>query len=356
MKRNLVVTAALICAVWFADDAQAEFSENVRQALQEAVADARAAMEEGGLPAQKTISLLPLGGDQARYVEGLLKNAVTAAGLTYVEGGDDPLWDEVLEEVEWDERKADMLDPATLVTFGKLKGTQLLMYGVIRSASESGQKVFVEIELHLSSIETKEHVWGGVFAKRFYVPGQVTGIIDLDQAVREVLRNAVEKGAAGLGSSGKIAEIRTVAVVPLAGDIDGYVRGLAENMLSQTKLYPKNLDVGTLAEARQLLRDQPKQADALLYGAVRDLSRKVQDVQPFKTTYEINAEVQLRIQSASTGEILWSATLSGQGEDVETTSLWEAFLANRRIVLWAAGGLAALMVLGMFFRATRRAR
>ncbi|MEI6515085.1 MAG: hypothetical protein WCO77_03830, partial [bacterium] len=83
----------------------AQKSDEIRQALRMAVADARQAMEASGLKKLGTISLLPIKNDQDNYFSGLLKNAISEAGLTYVEGKDDPFWSKVLEEVEWDERK-----------------------------------------------------------------------------------------------------------------------------------------------------------------------------------------------------------------------------------------------------------
>lgn len=99
---------------------RAQVGDTMRQALQQAVDEAKASMQAAGLPAEN-VSLLPIQGDQNGYVKGLLKNAATAAGLSYVEHGGDPLWDAILSEIEWDERKGDMLDQSTLVKFGQLQ-------------------------------------------------------------------------------------------------------------------------------------------------------------------------------------------------------------------------------------------
>lgn len=339
--------------------AQAAFTEAQRQALQLAMDAAQESLSVAGIP-QENISLLPIGNDEDRYVEGLLKNVVTDAGLSYVEHGSDPLWDAILAEIEWDDRKKDMLDPTTLVKFGQLKGTQMLMYGTVREVRETTDRVFAEVELHLTSVTTKQHVWGGVFARRFYLPGRVEGIVDLDPAVRAVLQDAFAGAADSIRDSSKLQAIKTVVFVPLAGDVDGYVKSLTENMLAETPLNPMEMDVMSLAQARMMLRDKPGVADAVLFGAVRDLSRELKHDEPLKKTYEIHAEVQLTLQASPSGEVLWSRTLRAEGLDEEVITgqeaAWNVWKTNPGIVMIIAGVVVGLMILGMFFKAVSRPR
>ncbi len=361
MKSNFRFrSVALALLVGLAATTQAAYDENVRQALQSTMDDAGQSLQKASLPA-KTVTVLGLIGDQDRYVEGLLKNSITTAGLTYVDGKalGTAWFDAVAVAMEQMERKGDFLDPESLVELGKLKMTQLLLYGFVRQADVSGKRVLVEVELHLSSLETRQHLWGGTFSKRFYLPGSTIGIIsqdDLSEQVRATIKEALAKAVTGLKSSPKLADIRSVAVVPLAGDIDGYVLGLVNDALSQTQLYPKQLDIGTLGEARQLLRDQPQQADAVVYGAVRDLSRKLDEESPMSKRYKINAELQLQIQSAKTGEILWSSTLNAVGEEVDKLNGWEFVQQNSRAFMIGGGILLGLIVLKMFVGSMTRAR
>jgi len=356
----LSLIIAALAPLLFALDCDASFDEEVRQALQLAVQDVQKSLSSAGLPAGPGISLLPLRNDQDKYVEGLLKSAVTTAGLTYVEGKSDPFWDEVLKEIEWDERKADILDPATLVTFGKLKATKMLMYGTVRETTVTGQKVFVELELHLSSIETKKHLWGGNFARRFYRPGEVEGLVSLDADLRTLLQELFEREAISLGQVDKLKTIKNVALVPIAADIDGYIQGLVESMLTRTNLTPMDLDVHTLSEARALLRDKPGQADAILYGAVRDLSRRLKRKELMKKTYEVSAEIQLKIQAAPGGEILWSETLTKTQEKVEEKTGEEAavgfFEKHPMIVVLIIVGIVVLILGVLYMRGAKRPR
>ena len=328
------MTAIAAALAVLATEGHAQETDEVRQAIRMAVADARQSMEASGLRKLGTISLLPLKRDQDAYVEGLLKNAISDAGLTYVEGRDDPLWDDVLKEVEWGERKSDILDQSTLAKFGRLKATKVLLYGALREASVEGQRVFVEIELHASSVETKQHVWGGTFARRFYKPGVVEGILSADQLPSE-LRDVLKKGfldqaASSLArASSKLKSIRTVAVIPLAGDMDQYISGLTRDMVTQSNdLTVKNLDATTLAEARTILRDPARGADAILYGAVRDVSQRLVREWPMSKIYEVSTETQLYIESAN-NEILWSTTISAKGEYSRSVTVWTWITQHR---------------------------
>ena len=363
MKRHLCILAFSAALAGALTTASAAFPEEVRQALRLATADIQAALASSGLPKDATIAILPVKRDVEDYAIGILKNATTGAGLQCVEGKEDPFIQEVFKEIEWDERKDDLLDPATLARFGKLKAPKLLMYGVVREASGGNGRGYAEIEVHVSSIETKQHLWGQVFGRRFYSAPDLVGLVDLDPAVRQLIRDSFDRGATALKASAKLKDTRTVAIVPLAGDMDRFITGLAESMVSKTQLLPKQLDIATLGEARALLRDNPQAADALLYGAVRDLSRKLLSRYPDRVEYQISSAVQLSIQDAKTGIVLWSDLIEGQGTDTTTLSWWEMtqrysplVLARKWYVLVPLLAFAGLVVLLLFFRLLRRAR
>lgn len=352
MKHRIILLALSVLTL----AAAGAGANEVRQALQAAAEEARASLTAADIPRDQTISVLPLANDPGRYLEGLLKMAVTNAGLIYVEGREDPFWDAIMAEVEWDERKMDMLDESTLTTFGRLQSTQLLLYGTIREARETARSVYVEVELHLSSIATKRHLWGDLIAIRYYKPGQTIGIVDLNPALRDLLREAFERETAALSSAPRLSGINRVALGPVAGDLDGYIRGLAENLLSRANVIPAQLDATTLGEIRQILRDRPQTAEAVLTGAVRDLSRTLRREEPLRNIFETRAEVQLRVESAADGSILWSQTIAAVGEDIDAVSLWTFLMANLPIVVTIAGALLALIVFILFLNAMRRSR
>lgn len=336
-----------------------------REALRNAAGQAAAALAAADVAGVKTIALLPLGRDVDGVLAGALKGALSAQKLACVEAKDDPFFEEIMKQVEWDERQEDMLDEATITRFGKLQSGQLLLYGWVRQYDVSQRRAYAEIELHLSSVETKRHLWGGSFASRAYLDAGDKGIVGLDETSRELLRQIFAAASQSLAASAKTAALRSVAIVPLAGDVDRYATGLAVGMFSNhPSLSPRDLSVATLAEAVDLLRADPSRADALIYGAVRDLSSSLVKEDVFRgNTYRYHAEVQLRIQTAK-GDIVWSDTLPASAEVQETVDFWTALaqwlISHTRQIVLAVGCvlvlLVVLVVFRLFFRAVSRPR
>lgn len=361
-KINSLLLAGLLLAA--GSTARADLPTEARQAMQMAATDIQSALTHAdGIPKDQTIAILPIRGDDSGYVGGILKNALTDAGLKCVEGKDDQFVQEIFKEVEWDERKNDILDTNTVAKFGAQQGAKLLMYGFVREATGGAGRGFIELELHVSSIETKKHLWGNVFSKRFYDAQSAAGPVNIDAHTRAALHEFYDRVSASLKASGKLANIHSVVIVPLAGDDDEYMTGLMENAVTATQLSSRRLDVKTLAEARELLRDDPKAADAIIFGAVRDISRRKLNDYPDRTEYEINSSVQITIQRAPAAEVLWSETVETSGKDIVIVSWWEMVqkygplvLLHKKIVLYPVVAFVALLLLWMFFRTLRRAR
>jgi hypothetical protein len=362
-KRLLCGFTLTASVLLFNKPAFAAYPEEVRQALRLCADDIQTALAGSPLPKNLPVAILPVSGDEDAYVIGLLKNAATGAGLACVEGKEDPFWNELVKEIEFSERKGDILDPATLTKFGQLKSAKLLMYAVVRDTAAGNGSGYAEIEVHVSSIETKQHLWGKVFARRFYNSPDVKGLVNLDPDMRELIQKSFDRAATNLNAAAKLKDIRTVAVVPLAGDMDGFISGLVVSMVSKTQLVPKQLDTATLGETRALLRDNPQAADAILYGAVRDLSQRELNKYPDRIEYETISAVQLTIQDAKTGNILWSDLIEAQGTKTTVLSWWEMVrlygplvLARKWYVLVPLLVLGGLVVLALFFWMMRRAR
>lgn len=333
------------------------FEEPVRQALQGAATDVQSALSAASaVPAGKPVAVLPIPGDDARYVEGLLKNAVTAAGKTCVVDNDDDSAElrRIYAEFAWDERKADMLDAATLDRFGKLKSTKVLLTTFLRACDKSASHVFVELELHAYSIETKEHLWGGTFAKRFYLPGENApeGLSEIPAEVRDVMREKlVAKLVESLKSQKKLSTVKSVALVPFAGDFDQYATYLFRDAVTKTALTPRDLAFKTEGEARSLLHDKPAQADALSLGALRGLSRTKIASAPWFFEWRVDAELQAAIENTENGDVLWSATIAADETYRALDGKW-----IQKTVPVALGVLVALILVGCFLKAATRAR
>lgn len=333
-----------------------------RAAAREAATD----LAKSGVLAGKTVTVLPFLGDQAAYIEGALKNELTAAKVAVVEGSDSPLWEEVLKEIAWSEHKADMLDPKTLVTLGKLQGTQFLLYGMVRDAGDDGRKVYIELELHLVAVETKRHVWGKTSIGRAYRhtgDGEaIEGMMELEEAGRALLQKTVESGIVSLQGAMAQRKNVTVAVLPVAGDMDRYITELTKQMLTQAGVAVRELDAATLGDAQIQVTEKPELAGAFLTGALRDLYkqpvRETMDGIEFKT----GAEIQLKIQDAKTGAILWADTLRASGtllekkQNVAEAAAVRTMRDKPHYLGWGFAALGGLLALGFIFRRLTRPR
>ncbi len=367
MKKAISALAALALAA-AAARADGKGDANIlRQTVDATFRDVQAAFAAAPVPADKTVAVLPVAGDKGLLFAGRLKNAITAAGRKCIEDKDDPAFGEILKEIAWDERKEDVLDGATVQKFGRLLAAQVLVTASVRAMESNERYAYFEIELHATEIATKRHLWGSVFAKHVYAPefkdaGRAEGIpAPLRDAIAKDMRAKIE---ASLKGAPKLASVKKAAILPLPGDVKGYVLSVVRDAFSGTSISPANLDVATLGEARIRLRDSPGDADAVLYGSVRDLSERAMPVSPSGgTNFQYRAEVQLRLERPD-GTVLWSDTVQVSAEHAEKPGMWGALCAWFPVlkekpwlaVAVPAGVVVALAVLAMFLRAVTRPR
>lgn len=375
MKKLLTLLLAVAAFPLFAAGLN---DEGVRQAVYGALDQAKIALKTAPF-GNKTVAILPFPGDKSGLFTGKLKNQLTELGFTCVEGKEDPMWNEIIKEIAWDERKDDILDPATLVKFSKLKAAQILLYGKVVTIDRNDERVYVEIELHATDIATKQHIWGGTFAARIYKGRDIQGIISLDNDLRALLKKNFAAAKESLQSpecAGKLDKVQSATVIPLAGDIDEYMTGLAIEMLTATKHMPKRPTIPSLSQLRAFARSEQVPADAAFYGAVRDLRKtvpavKAVDEKTMRETYTVSADIQLFLEDLKTGIILWSKTIT-ISEDISSdrdmtrderkaarkekredigNSFEDALINNWWKYLLGIVGIVILLFLGMFVKA-----
>ncbi len=346
--------AMLVCAAGMTGRANVALEDARDQAAQGAVAKAQTALAGVTAARDRTVAVLPIAGGRDLGIDGRLRAALTAAGFSVVDAREE-LWDEIVEAIERGERRLDILDERTLVQFGRLREYQVVLYGQVVERIEPGRMVYAEIELHLSSLETREHLWGDRFAERIYLAMDMRGPVALDALVRKALQAAVVEATDTLA---RAPEGISAALLPLAGDLDSYATGLvrdAFSALGTVTLREHNLR--TRAEARSVLRDQPSMADAVLVGAVRDLTPRylVRD-EILRKVYQAEAEIQLSIEGREAGDILWSNTGSSVVDEVVQrtipeviSKLWEDYA---RVFI----GLGIIIAIALFWNARKRVR
>ncbi len=333
------------------------FSETERQAVRLVVDVAASDLAKSSMSKTEGVLILPVHGDQDGFAEGLLKAALSGAGFNVVEPADQVVWKQILAEVEWTERKEDILDQATLLRFGNIQGARSVVYGSLLQVDQTTERVFAELALHAASLATRQHLWGGDFAQRYYLPGAVQGVTTLDQDVRSVLQTVMTKVEDSLKNSPKLTAGLTVVLVPLAGDQDGYITALVRDTLAGTQLAARDLNVRSAAQAQGLLRDDPAKAEAVLSGAVRELARASRQVSALQSNDEIRAAVQLTIQRPATGEIIWSGTFADQQTFTTESTIWEKLgSVDWKIWLYLIGGLMVLIVVIMLIKSASRVR
>lgn len=370
MKNNIinrsttlaVLAACAMTARVFAADAP--YDEDASRTIRYALQDVSKSIQSSPIPAGEPISVLPIANDIGYYVEGLLKSAVTDAGKNYVEGNTDPFWNQILEDTEWVERKRDMLDQNTLVQFGKLQATRILIYGTVRTVNVTENRVYVEIELHASSLLTKQHLWGRTFTKTLPLRGAKTidGLTAIPVDTRVAMQEGIKKQAvASMQKQRKLAALKTAELIPLAGDIDAYATCIVRDAVSLTDINPKEGGPDTLLEARQMISRNPDSSNGILSGALRDFSQVLVSRSWYIYTYAVTAEVQACIENAS-GEILWSDTLLAAEQYQVRVSLLDWLYmdvipylqANPLVWIIPLAIVLGWIVIRMFFRATQR--
>ena len=329
----IVLTLAVFSA--FANNGNFLANDDARQALYGAVDKAAVALKTAPF-GQNPIAILPLKAGHS-VLAGRLKNMLVQNGFVCVEGKEDPMWDEILKEIEWHERKSDILDSKTIVKFGKLKAAKILFQCEIRIVDKNADRLYAEIELRATDIATKQVIWGGTFANRYYIGKNVQGIISLDDELRQTLKKSFIEAKKSLTTpqvAGKLNNIKTITIVPLNGDIDSYMTQLATAMITQTHLMPLNPHIPSLMQIRSTARDGLLKCDAILYGAIRALHKTKPETtrsgKKMVTKHNIVAEIQLFIEDAKNGNILWGETITVKEPIVSERDLNAAELKQLR--------------------------
>ena len=320
MLKKILMFLMMFC-VFYELSAQLSSDEAVQQAIIGALVQAKSTLENAPFQ-NKTVAILPIAGDDRAVITGHLKNILTSAKINCVEGKEDPMWDEIIKEIAWNQLKEDILDPETVAKFGKLKAAQVLLYGKIRTLDKNTERIYVEVELHATDVATKKHIWGGNFAYRFYFGKDMHGIITLDTDLRLLLKKNFRAAQTSLQEptvAAKFDKNKKIVVIPLAGDIDSYMTGLAIEILTDTVLLPQNLQIPSLAQVKAMARDGQLDSDLVFYGAIRDLyrgktsSKRLFDKNnvPFmKDRTEVYADIQLFVEDLKTGVVYWSKTIT----------------------------------------------
>lgn len=287
----------------------------------------------------KNIAILPIISDKNGNLTNKLKTLITGSGHVLVEASQDPMWNSIIEEIGWTERKNDILDASAIAKFGKLKSVQILFYAVVR-VDRNKERIFVELDLHATEVETRRHIWGHNSIYPHYVNKDVEGLVSLDEDLRKLIKKNFAEALDSLKKSTFITNpgkynIQTVAVLSLAGDIDNYITGLAKELLNNANLAVQEAKVTSPFQFREDKKNVAGAPQGYLYGAVRNLSRKYID-----TTYTkdkrvlkkwlVSTDIQLTIGDIKSGNELWNRTITLSENMIEERLMTDDEIAQRR--------------------------
>ena len=266
---------------------------------------------------------------------GLMNNQGTFEFLTR----DDNEWNILLNEIEFGERKKDIMDPATIQKFGnKIKGADAYLYGkVLEAAMKDENNGIFRVALTLAKVETGQILWSG------NIIGEFKKAVTQINISPELLKAAVNAGRNLAQELDKdIAKLPTanVFIMPLLGEgaellSDPVITELALPGNGRLSIYsPSNtIDKTTVkniaSELSGTVAMSPEKAGAMtqklekLYNVPGTAGKenlymlcvlKSISATPGKSSITVNAS----IRSLKDNQLLWGKTVDGvlmQGTD-----------------------------------------
>lgn len=264
---------------------------------------------------KKSIAILPVASDPQGILTGKLKNFITNNGCHLVASSQGAALDNIFKEIGWSDGKTDILEKDTIAQFGKLKAVEVLFTASVQISNIVGGYC-VQLDFHAYDVATREHVWGGNFLYRYYIDGAQKGIIRLDEQLRLLLKENMSQFQADLQQKiqmFKARNIKVVAVLPLGGDIDGYITHMTKELLTNAGFETQTALTSSAALFRYNQKNDANAPQGYLCGTVRGLSRKLKQTttsdETITTTWEVSTDIQLTIADTKTGNGLWNKTI-----------------------------------------------
>ncbi|MGJ3242828.1 MAG: hypothetical protein ACFE0O_07740 [Opitutales bacterium] len=290
----------------------------------------------------------------------------------------EPELDLLVSEIEFGERREDIMDAATIQKFGRIPGVEALLYGTIREISSSDGEGTARFTLTLSEVETGRQLWSANITGTYAPPQPPLTHPKLTEALVSL---ASQVGTAVDERFGGSAARIDIYPLPLVADRIAFQEVLVQEMVNQsgdgfrvfsgvpgqegrafvTKI-ASDLLAGAVSDPAQLERiqkqvtgiyDDEREAPAydqsgaaqpaVLYGRVREADLSGTDPR---------ISVSLTIADLSSGEILWGKTLE-QREDVLFEEQ-EKFIDRIKELVgenagWVTWLIVGLVLLGVLF-------
>ncbi|MHC5055632.1 MAG: hypothetical protein ACYTKD_13060 [Planctomycetota bacterium] len=155
MRRMLIPALLLMAAL------PARGAYLTDKAIEGAALDAVAKIDAAKLGDVKSVAVLPLWNDDGDgYAAIAVKGHLTSTGLKVLARSEKE-WASLLDEIEWNAKREDVMDATTVQRFGKIKGCDAVLYGTVREVTRSlwGFRGSARLSLFIADVETGEIVW-----------------------------------------------------------------------------------------------------------------------------------------------------------------------------------------------------
>ena len=301
-------------------------------ATEDAAYETIKALSHEGL-AVRRIAFLPFSGDSKSISPVFRAELARFSGAYEFYTRDEAEWSTLVGEIEFGERRGDIMDPLTVQQFGRIQGVEALLYGMIRDAevTDDGEGI-ARFSLNLSEVATGRQLWSGNIEGRYRPPAP----IETSQVLTGLLSRLAEDFSAQLkadvGSMGATrvypltivndrvdaASIIIPELVRAGGDkvqffsaVSGargqrMVRKIANEIGGGSGL-PSGAQLGRLTRQLDQLFETggtfagesgPEAANAVIYGRVRDYDTGKGGARAF-------VGVTLEIADLNSSRILW---------------------------------------------------
>ena len=152
-------TLAALGLILLAGPALANENDILQRATDKVIEQIAADLDKASLEGVVNVAVVTVRGDEDGYVTAALEAAVTRSPFKlYVR---DTRLDLLAGEIEFGDRKGDIMKPETVQRFGELEGVDAIIYGDIWDHTTNlwGTRGHVKAIVNMGVVETGENIW-----------------------------------------------------------------------------------------------------------------------------------------------------------------------------------------------------
>ena len=377
MKKSKIFALLIVFAMSFQVRAEGIY-DAVKAAAEKTVNQMTATAETAGI---KNIAFLGFKNDRSQF-DPEFRAALSASPgrFSFYTRNEEEL-DRLAGEIEFGEKRGDIMKSDTIQKFGRVNGVQALLYGRIVEIglNNNGYYVF-KVSLTLSEIETGRDAWGGLITGVYrpqeelktVTPEVTKAAIDAGKQLNNKLQLAknnlpecnifvvpfLGKDAGAVSniiiseldehSGGRIAVyantrlLDSLDIDDINSDVNGnmatlssrQLKELSEKLINEYNINPKAMSGGKYGDSR---------VNAYLQGSITNVYLDKKD-----HTQKLIINVQLR--NLKNNKLMWSETVEGEYELPMTSEqtiikMWK----ENKMLIMIGGGVIALLILIILF-------